>query len=583
MLPTTQKNNVASISQRPPEGESSQTNVPAIWSQMQITQLPEGMLSQIFNWLECDHIVQVHDTCKTFRNVVRAQNPDALFYARLPPRFRALYQQSRPWQKRMVRNGQHPFATELPPKEKKFLNADRHAAFLCFHTLKKMTTSSRYLPVEVFTNACRTNELQMGCTLNSNHLLLYNRLDNRARLLGSDETGSWSEQVVTHDYSGNWLLNIMSFGNCRGLYTNLFSQNIIEYLKSDFGLGTCQLINQQSFEDFYGDAVSLSGKYLAIYTPGVAIRAILCLNDQGEWVPMRMTEGCRYASHTHTFEGLDFSPSGHLLAIRCRKSLSIMSQDSRGCWKLLSMSSKWMSCSRLNEARLSYSYTEFSPSERWLLVGLTRKFVPFLVELIRLDPAGNCIPMQKFICRHDLTFSPAGNYLVCRLGSCGYPLLRLSPKTGKWTRFGNLPNPAVGPPPVGRSILLTNVVTLSQCDNYMLISSKDGLVEIWGRQERWKVRGWEQHDGKVIYAEFSQSGIHALTVDRSSIRIWGRDEGGLWRVKGLIPAPGVLSAHFHPVAEHLILFRNRDGVRVWEVRKDYSGEKADRIRCETSC
>ena len=247
------------------------------------------------------------------------------------------------------------------------------------------------------------------------------------------------------------------------------------------------------------------------------------------------------------------------------------------------MSSKWMSCSRLNEARLSYSYTEFSSSERWLLVGLTRKFAPFLVELIRLDPAGNCIPVQKFVCRHELTFSPAGNYLVCRLGSCGYPLRRLSPKTGKWTRLGNLPNPAVGPPPVGRSILLTDVVTLSPCDNYLLISSKDGLVEIWGRQGRWKVQGWEQHDGKVIYAEFSQSGIHALTVDLSSIRIWVRDEGGLWRVKGLIAAPGVLSAHFHPVAEHLILFRNRDGVRVWEVRKDYSGEKADRIRRETSC
>ena len=245
------------------------------------------------------------------------------------------------------------------------------------------------------------------------------------------------------------------------------------------------------------------------------------------------------------------------------------------------MSSEWMYRSGLNEARLSY--TEFSPSERWLLVGLTRKFAPSVVELIRLEPAGKCIPLQTFICRRDLTFSPAGNYLVSRQGNCGYPLLRLSPKTGEWTCFGNLPNPAVGPHPVGRSILLTDVVTLSPCDNYLLISSKDGLVEIWGRQGRWKIRGWEQHDGTVIYAEFSQSGIHALTVDRSSIRIWVRDEGGLWRVKGFIPAPGVLSAHFHPVAEHLILFRNRDGVRVREVRKDYSGEKAERLRRETSC
>ena len=579
MFPITQKSNAATISQPTPEDESSQANVPAIWSQMQITQLPEAMLSQIFNWLECDHIVQVHDTCKTFRNVVRAQNPDALFYARLPQRFRALYQQSRSWQKRMVRNGQHPFATELPPKEKEFFNSDRHAAFLCFHTLRKMTTSSRYLPVEVFTNAYRTNELQMECTLNSDHLLLYNRLDHRARLLGSDETGSWSEQLVTHDRCGDWLLKIMSFGNCRGLYTNPFSQNIIEHLIPGFGLGKCQLINQQCLENFYGHAASVSGKYLAIYTPGVAIRAILCLDDQGVWVPMRMTEGFRIASHT--VEGLNFSPSGHLLAVRCRKRLSIMSQDSRGCWKLLWMSSKWMSCSRFDGAHLSY--TEFSPSEHWLLVELTCRSVPFYAELISLDPAGDSFPLRRFTCRHDLTFSPAGNYLVSRLGSCGYPLLRLSPKTGKWTRFGNLPNPAVGPSPVGRSILWTDVVALSPCDNYLLISSKDGLVEIWGRQGCWKIRGWEQQDGEVIYAEFSQSGIHALTVDRSSIRIWVHDEGGLWRVRGFIPAPGVLSAHFHPVAEHLILFRNRDGVRVWEVRKDYSGEKTDRLRRETSC
>ena len=573
MFPTTQKNNAATISQSSPEGESSQSNVPAIWSQMQITQLPECMLSQIFNWLECDHIVQVHDTCKTFRNVVRAQNPDALFYARLPQRFRALYQQSRSWQKRMIRNGQHPFATELPHKEKKFFNSDRHAAFLCFHTLRKMTTSSRYLPVEVFTNAYSTNQLRMDCTLNSNHLLLYNRLHHRARLLGSGETGSWSEQEVTLDYTGDWLLNRISLGNYQRLYTNLGSQKIIQCLKRDFGLSRCQLINQQWAEGYHGDSISLSSKYLAFYTPNEGISAILRLNDQGECAPMQIITDYRIGSRT--FEGLNFSPSGHLLAIRHRKRLSIMSPDNQGCWNFL-----WMFCRQFKERLI---YAEFSPSERWLLVGLTSKFVPFLVELTRLDPTGEPILRQRSICRHDLAFSPAGNYLVSRSGSCNYPLLWLSPKTGKWRHFGSLPNPEVGPSPVGRSILLTDVVTLSPCDNYLLISSKDGLVEIWGRQGCWKIRGWEQQDGKVIYAEFSQSGIHALTVDRSSIRIWVRDEGGLWRVRGFIPAPGVLSAHFHPVAEHLILFRNRDGVRVWEVRKDYSGEKTDRLRRETSC
>lgn len=573
MLPTTQKNNAATISQTSPEGESSQTNVPAIWSQMQITQLPEGMLSQIFNWLECDDIVQMHDTCKTFRNVVRAQNPDALFYARLPRQFRAFYQQSRSWQKRMVRNGQHPFATELPPKEKKCFNSDRHAALLCFHTLREMMTSSRYLPVEVFSNACGTVELRINCTLNSNHLLLYNRRDRWARLLGPDEAGSWSEQVVALDYTGNWLMDKISPGNHQGLYTNLGSQKVIHYLKRDFGLSGYQLINLQWAVGFLGDSISLSSKYLAFYTPNAGISAILSLNDQGESVPMPITEGYRIASHT--FEGLDFSPSGHLLAIRYRNRLSIMSPDSQGCWNFI-----WLFSWRFKERLI---YAEFSPSESWLLVGLIGKLVPFLVELIRLEPAGESILRQRFICQRALAFSPAGNYLVSRSGGCNYPLLWLSPKTGKWTSFGNLPNPAVGPSPLGRSILLTDVVTLSPCDNYLLISSEDGLVEIWGRQGRWKIWGWEQHDGKVIHAQFSQSGIHALTVDRSSIRIWGRDEGGLWQVKGLIPAPGVLSAHFHPVAEHQILFRNRDGVRVREVRKDYSGEKADRLRRETSC
>lgn len=41
-------------------------------------------------------------------------------------------------------------------------------------------------------------------------------------------------------------------------------------------------------------------------------------------------------------------------------------------------------------------------------------------------------------------------------------------------------------------------------------------------------RGSLQHEGAVKFVEFSLSGIHALTVDRSSVRIWGLDDGGLW-------------------------------------------------------
>ena len=215
---------------------------------------------------------------------------------------------------------------------------------------------------------------------------------------------------------------------------------------------------------------------------------------------------------------------------------------------------------------------------------LNRFCSPFSAEVIRLDPAGEPISRQEISCWGGLSFSPAGNYLVSRLKSHDYPLLRLSPKTGKWTDYDNIANPEEGASPVGKTVLWSDIVRLSPRDNYLLISSGDGAVEIWGQNEqgRWKIRGLEQQDGKVIYAEFSQSGIHALTVDRSSIRIWGRAKGGLWRVKGLMPAPGVVSAHFHPVAEHLILFSNMDGVRVREVRTDYSGVKSDRLRRETS-
>ena len=107
-------------------------------------------------------------------------------------------------------------------------------------------------------------------------------------------------------------------------------------------------------------------------------------------------------------------------------------------------------------------------------------------------------------------------------------------------------------------------------ENYLLISSHDGAVIIWGQnaQGDWKVRGREQHDSKLEFVEFSQSGFHALTVDWSSIRIWGRDEDGSWFVKGGIRVRDVMSAHFHTVAEHLIVFRSHEGIQVWEVRKD---------------
>ena len=68
--------------------------------------------------------------------------------------------------------------------------------------------------------------------------------------------------------------------------------------------------------------------------------------------------------------------------------------------------------------------------------------------------------------------------------------------------------------------------------------------------------------------QFSQSGVHALTVGHSSIYIWRRSEDGCWFVKGTILAKGVRGAYFHPVAEHLIIFWDSEKLRIWEIRKE---------------
>ena len=66
-------------------------------------------------------------------------------------------------------------------------------------------------------------------------------------------------------------------------------------------------------------------------------------------------------------------------------------------------------------------------------------------------------------------------------------------------------------------------------------------------------------------ASFSQSGANALTLGWQSIRIWGRDDVGLWAVKAVISATRVWDAYFHPMAEHLIIFRRSHDMRIWEI------------------
>ena len=143
-------------------------------------------------------------------------------------------------------------------------------------------------------------------------------------------------------------------------------------------------------------------------------------------------------------------------------------------------------------------------------------------------------------------------------------------KSGNWVFYGDLVNPEASPLAIEETDLKIDIIKISPCDNYLLISSCDGAVIIWGRnaQGDWKVCGREQHDSPLVSVEFSQSGFHVLTVDLSSIRIWGRDKDGSWFVKGVVRVGNVWSAHFLAVAEHLIVFRNLEGIQVWEVRKD---------------
>ena len=569
MFPVAQKVSAVTIS-HVPGGESSQeTEVPAKWSQRHITHLPPEVLSHLFGFLGCDDIVQVYDTCLLFREVVVGEHAQALFYSQFPKRFREQYQQSWSWQKRMARNGHNPFANGLRDNNSKFFNTVHRAAPLCIHTLRKMMSSSLYRPVQVHTNLRSTPALRFDCRLNSGNLLLYDLLNGGASMLSRNGTGSWSEEIVDLDESGRRLLSVLCPDGHGGLHFNFGFHNAIEYLKRDGDSGRWQLINQQWVKESDNHAISRSGRYVASYTCDGGIKEIRCLDDQGQWVLMSMAEGTRIGCG---IRALQFSPSGQHLAIRYEERLAVISQVSQGCWNL-TWQTPW---------KKPMTYIEFCPSERWLLVGFRRfrRLGPegrSTADIIRLDSAGKFISRQEIDCKNcQLNFSPAGNYLVSGTTSRDHRLLWRLLKSEKWVFYGNLADPEAGPLSVTDPEV--HIIQFSPCENYLLISSRDGAVTIWGQveQRHWEPRGMVQQDGELLYAEFSPSGVHALTIDRSLIRIWGRDEGGLWPVKGAIPVSHVWSAFFHPVAEHLIVFGNGEGVQVWEVRKDNPGEEADR-------
>ena len=569
MLPMAQKPLATSAGQvSPGRVTSQQTGAKTSWSQWNISRFPPELLSRIFGCLDYDAIVQVQGTCRRFREVVQAHHKEIIFYRQLPALFRKKYPQSRSWQKWLVENGQHPFTTGLPIKESQIFNAEQYVALLSFHTLRTMMFTSGYRAVEVFARTGSTVFLQVEFSLASSKMFLFNQLNGRLCLLGQNGPGSWSEQETgLKAYYGLALKTRFSFGTDERYLSAFTSTNLIEILKHDRDHSRLQLASLQWLGRSHTHRLSPSGKYAAIYSETEGIESIRCFDDQGQWVPMPVEMDDRIDSQ---IEWINFCPSDKHLAFVHRKKLVILSVDSQGCWNF----------SGAITFDQHLGYYEFCPSGEWLLISFYERKPKFQgsVEMIRLEPTGEWKLGQRIFSDYlMLTFSPDGKYLVSTENVKKYPLWQLL-KSGKWAFYGDLVDlGVVALPAHGQTDLKQNtIIRFSSCDNYLLVSSWDGAVKIWGRDEhgRWVVRGRAQHDGVVKFVRFSESGVHALTVDPSLMYIWGLDHDGLWSVKEIIPAKGVKCATFHPVAEHLVVSLESDNVRIWELRTDDSSGEA---------
>ena len=138
----------------------------------------------------------------------------------------------------------------------------------------------------------------------------------------------------------------------------------------------------------------------------------------------------------------------------------ILSQDSGGSWNV-----SWESPSNRG-----IDYVEFCPSGSRLLIAFLCS-----VDMIGLDPAGKCVYQQSISSRNlRLTFSPDGNYLISQEGEEQYLLWWL--KSGQWAFYGDLTDPAVQWPTLGKTPLKQDTIKFSSCDNYLLTSSQDGAI-----------------------------------------------------------------------------------------------------------
>ena len=538
----------------PSERESAnQADRSASWFHRHITDMPKEVLSLIFNCLGPDDITQVKDTCRVFREVVQERHREIFFYCQLPQRFRNQFPHSLPWLKQLVKNGLHPFATTLPSKENDVLDEEQKSAIVCFHTLGKMMATCEYRPVNVVSRVCdESHRTKFHFSPASSNLLINNR---SGQICLYDQSNSWSAQVITRrENVCLWMCHGASFSNDARYLSTFSSRGLIEIYRRD-GDGW-KLFNDQNVETASSFELSPSGKYLIVENMDCGVERIMCFDDAGYWKSMPMAEDVRiYPTH----HSVHFSSSEQHMAISYSDKVVILSLDSQGCW---------VSFREIGSDN-GISYSRLCPFGRWLLIADSGRFqCGGFIEVVRLDRTSEF--RQKIADEYfNVNFSPSGNYLATGRRAEKYRLWRLD-KSGCWVLHSSLTS-LIGL----RSLISTspwpfiNTNTFSPCDNYLFSTYSDGAVEIRGKDKQgsWTVRGSLKNCGTVISpVKYSCSGVHALMVVQGAIHIWGRNEAGLWSVKGTIPATTVYEANFHPAAEHLVVYTDKTGLQIWEMR-----------------
>ncbi len=568
MSPMMHKIITDNANQIPPERESShQTEGAASWSKWDVNTFPPELLSHIFSSLECEDIARVRGTCKRFREVVEANRYEAFFYLRLPRAFRKQYPQSLSWQKWLINNHLHPFSTVVPEKINRCLNTEQQAAMLCFETLREMMSAPWYQSVEVFSYPLPKRYLQLEFSLTSSNLLFYEVSGRKLHLSGQNEAGSWSEQLVDPvTLPGARLSAALGLKNNECWMTISSSDNIIENFARQ-SHGTAWTFDSRSSTEVVNDyRFSSPGKYSAISFGKKGFDSIRCFDDQGQWVPMPIAKN---AGIDDSVSEVRFSPSEQHAAMIFANKLVILSLDDQGCWNF-SVEIPVDAFVTVETKNYWISYVDFCSSGDWLVTSVkgldSSGSTLSAVIMLRFDLQWQYFQTISYDSK-KLFFSSTGRYLVQRDVGQLHVLYELH-ESGEWLPYHH------SPPPTTLPLLKTGqeqyTIALSPCDNYQCTSTSSGLVIIWGRDKKggWKSLGSKKFDRRVTLCQFSQSGVHALTVGHSSIYIWRRSEDGCWFVKGTIPATGVRGAYFHQIAEHLIIFWNSEKLRFWEIRKE---------------